>query len=110
MKRLFLLLIIALITNELYAQTENYTVVIKSFKTNYNAEKYDEIFNSFSSKMQEALPIDVTRKFLEDLKSQFGKIKNKEFIDSQSGAYVSYKTQFEKDLLLVKISLDDQKK
>lgn len=110
MKRLFLLLIIALITNELYAQTENYTVVIKSFKTNYNAEKYDEIFNSFSSKMQEALPIDVTRKFLEDLKSQFGKIKNKEFIDSQSGAYVSYKTQFEKDLLLVKISLDDQNK
>ena len=110
MKRLFLLLIIALITIELCAQTEKYTVAIESFQINYNAEKYDEIFNSFSSKMQQALPLDVTRKFLEDLKSQFGKIENKEFINSQNGAYVNYKTQFEKALLLVKISLDDQNK
>ncbi len=84
MKRLFLLLIIALITNELYAQTEKYTVAIESFQTNYNAEKYGEIFNSFSSKMQQTLPLDVTKKFLIDLKSQFGKIDNKELINSQN--------------------------
>ena len=110
MKKLFLLLTIAFITNNLCAQTENYTVAIESFKTNYNTEKYDDIFNSFSSKMQQALPLDVTRKFLADLKSQFGKIENKEFIESQSGAYVNYKTKFEKALLLVKISLDEQNK
>lgn len=110
MKKLFLLLTIAFITNNLCAQTENYTVAIESFKTNYNTEKYDDIFNSFSSKMQQALPLDVTRKFLADLKSQFGKIENKEFLDSQSGAYVNYKTKFEKALLLVKISLDEQNK
>lgn len=90
MKRLFLLLIIALITNQSYAQTENYTFAIESFQTNYNTDKYDMIFNSFSSKMQQALPLDVTRKFLVDLKSQFGKIENKEFIESHSGSFVNY--------------------
>ncbi len=110
MKRLFLLLIIALITNQSYAQTENYTFAIESFQTNYNTDKYDMIFNSFSSKMQQALPLDVTRKFLVDLKSQFGKIENKEFIESHSGSFVNYRTQFEKALLLIKISLDDQNK
>lgn len=110
MKRLLLLLVIALITNELCAQIENYTVAIKRFQTNYNTEKYDEVFNSFSSKMQQALPLDVTRKFLKDLKTQFGKIEEKEFANFQNGDYVNYKTQFERAVLLVKISLDNQNK
>lgn len=95
-------------TNLLFAQTENYKTAIDHFQTNYNAEKYDEIFNDFSSEMQQALPLEKTREFLAGLKNQVGKIENKEFIDYQQGTYATYKTKFEKMILVVNISLDNE--
>lgn len=97
-------------TNFLFAQTENYSIAIDNFQTNYNAEKYDEIFDSFSSEMMKALPLENTRQFLLGLKNQAGKIENKEFINYQNGAYANYKTNFERAILSVNISLDDQNK
>jgi len=97
-------------TNVLFAQAENYSAAIDSFQTNYNTEKYDEIFNSFSSKMKQSLPLENTKQFLMNLRTQFGKIENKEFVNYQKGAYASYKTQFEKAILSVNISLDDHNK
>ena len=97
-------------TNALFAQTENYSIVIDNFQTNYNTEKYDRIFNSFSSKMKQALPLENTKQFLMDLKNEFGKIESKEFINFQKGAYANYKTKFERAILSINISLDDQNK
>lgn len=57
MKRLFYFLISTLLTNLLFAQTDNYKIAIENFQKNYNAEKYDEIFNSFSQEMVQALPL-----------------------------------------------------
>lgn len=57
MKRLFFFLISIVLTNVLFAQTDNYKIAIENFQTNYNAEKQDEIFNSFSQEMKQALPI-----------------------------------------------------
>lgn len=48
MKRLFSFLIGIFVTNILLAQTENYKIAIDNFQANYNDEKSDEIFNSFS--------------------------------------------------------------
>ncbi|MDY0140449.1 MAG: serine hydrolase [Bacteroidales bacterium] len=110
MKRLLLFLIVTLMTNALFAQTENYSIVIDNFQTNYNTEKYDRIFNSFSSKMKQALPLENTKQFLMDLKNEFGKIESKEFINFQKGAYANYKTKFERAILSINISLDDQNK
>ncbi|MDD2550381.1 MAG: beta-lactamase family protein [Bacteroidales bacterium] len=110
MKRFFLFLMVTLMTNVLFAQAENYSAAIDSFQTNYNTEKYDEIFNSFSSKMKQSLPLENTKQFLMNLRTQFGKIENKEFVNYQKGAYASYKTQFEKAILSVNISLDDHNK
>ncbi|HNU59083.1 MAG TPA: DUF3887 domain-containing protein [Aquaticitalea sp.] len=83
MKKSLFLLIATLITNLLFAQTENYKTAIDNFESNYNTEKYNEIFNTFSSEMKQALPLEQTVEFLKGLKTQVGKIENKEFISYQ---------------------------
>lgn len=95
-------------TNLLFAQTENYKIAIDNFQSNYNAEKYDEIFNAFSSEMKQALPLEKTKEFLTGLKNQFGRIESKEFISCEQGTYATYKTKFEKMVLAVNISLDNE--
>jgi CubicO group peptidase (beta-lactamase class C family) len=108
MKRLFSFLILFFITNLLFAQTENYKIAIDNFQANYNAAKYDEIFNCFSPEMKQALPIENTKQFLISLKSQSGNIESTVFINYQQGTYAMYKTKFEKTVLGVNISLDGQ--
>lgn len=94
--------------NLLFSQSENYTAALDNFQANYNAEKYAEIFNSFSPEMQKALPLENTKQFLTGLKNQVGNIESKEFIKYHQGTYAMYKTKFEKAILAVNISLDNQ--
>lgn len=109
-KKILLFLTVFLVSHVLLAQTANYTIAIDHFQTNYNSGKYNEIFNGFSSKMKQALPYDKTEQFFTDLKTQFGKIENIEFIDYQKGNFANYKTKFERATLSVNISLDEQNK
>jgi hypothetical protein len=60
--------------------------------------------------MKQALPINENKEFLADLKSQMGAIKSVEFTEYQQSTYAVYKTQFEKGVLAVNISLDAQNK
>ena len=108
MKRTTIILILTFMTNVVFGQTDNYKKAIENFKTNYNTEKYEDIFNSFSSEMKQALPIEKTKQFLTGLKSQVGKIEKTEFVSYQQGTYATYKTNFEKAVLAVNISLDKQ--
>src|SRR5690554_2008301 len=108
MKKLFFFLISILTTNLIFAQTDNYKIAIDNFQENYNVEKYEEIFNSFSQEMKQALPLENTKQFLTGLKNQVGKIQSKELISYQQGTYATYKTSFEKAVLAVNISLDKQ--
>ena len=78
-------MITILITTSLFAQTDNYKMAVDSFHANFNAEKYDVIFNSFSPEMKQALPLEETREFFKGLKSQVGNIESKEFISYQQG-------------------------
>jgi len=55
MQRISFSLIAIFLTSTLFAQTEKYKIAIDNFQTNYNAEKYDEIFNSFSPDMKQAI-------------------------------------------------------
>lgn len=107
MKRLCCFLVTILIANLLLAQPENYKTAMDHFQLHYNAEQYDDIFNSFSAEMKQALPQESTRQFLTGLKGQAGKIENKAFIGFQQGTYATYKTDFEKAVLAVHLSLDD---
>ncbi len=110
MKKLFYFLLLIIITNNLFAQTENYKVAINNFKDNFNSEKYNEIFNSFESEMQKALPFDKTKQFLIGLKSQVGNIENTEFIKYQKNTYVVFKTKFKNAILTINVSLNKQNK
>lgn len=110
MKRTLLILIVNCLTNVLSAQTENYKNAIDNFQANYNAENYDKIFNSFSPEMQEALSLESNRQFLTGLKAQVGRILNKEFVNDEGGTGAIYKTQFERAVLGIYITLDGQNK
>ena len=79
------------------------------FEIFYNAENPDSIFAMFSDEMQKALPIDKTIEFITGLHTQAGKITSRQFIKYQA-SYASYKTNFEKALLTVNISVDKQSK
>ena len=108
MKKTTIILILTFMTNVMFAQTDNYKIAIDNFQTNYNDEKYEDIFNSFSSEMKQALPIEKTKQFLTGLKSQVGKIEKTEFVGYQQGTFATYKTNFEKVVFAVNISLDSQ--
>lgn len=58
--------------------------------------------------MKKALPIDKTNQFLIGLKSQVGKIEKTEIVTYQQVTYAMYKTTFEKAVLTVNISLNEQ--
>ncbi len=111
MNKIFVISILSICMHPLFGQAEkaNYKVIADAFQENYNAGKFDSIFSGFSKELQAALPIEKTREFLGNLKSQAGKIREKEFIKYQQ-TYASYKAGFEKTILSVNISVDDNGK
>ncbi|WP_291858555.1 beta-lactamase family protein [Marinilabilia sp.] len=82
----------------------------EKFVENYNNDDYVGIFLMFAEVMKDALPIDKTTDFLKGLKSQAGNITNLEFIKYENGTYASYKTIFERAVLILNISIDDNSK
>ena len=98
--------------SNLFGQTEKATfkTVANNFQTQYNKSNYDSIFAMFSPEMQNALPLDKTKDFLRDLKSQAGQITKRQFVKYVNGTYASYKTNFERALFAVNISIDNNSK
>ncbi|HOX82489.1 MAG TPA: DUF3887 domain-containing protein, partial [Chryseolinea sp.] len=111
MKNLHLIIALSFVVNLAFAQAEkeNYKTVVAKFEKNYNAENFDAVFNMFSSDMQKALPLDKTKGFLTNLKLQSGKITKREF-ERYENTYASYKTNFERALYTVNISVDGDSK
>jgi len=79
------------------------------FEKHYNSGEYEQIFDLFSDEMKTALPIEKTTGFLKGLKIQAGKITKREFVRYEQ-TYASYKTNFERALFAVNISLDENAK
>ena len=102
-------IILTLIVNLSFGQTEktDNKVVTENFVENYNNDNYSGIFSMFADVMKNALPIDKTTAFLKELKSQVGNITNREFVKYENGTYASYKTTFERAVLVLNISVDD---
>ena len=59
--------------------------------------------------MQNALPLDKTKEFLSGLKTQAGKITKRQFVKYEQ-TYALYKTNFERALFAVTISVDNNSK
>lgn len=106
------LIVLILIFNISLGQTEKLTnkTVTENFIKNYNYADYKAIFLMFSDEMQGALPINETTKFLTGLKSQAGNISKQEFIKFENGTYASYKITFERAVLALNISINDNSK
>jgi murein DD-endopeptidase MepM/ murein hydrolase activator NlpD len=111
MKYILTILTLTLVTNYAFGQNEKatYKTVADSFVFNYNSDNFDAIFSSFSPDMQKALPVDETKKFFTGLKQQAGKITKRVFVKYEQ-TYASYKTNFERALFAVNISIDNSSK
>lgn len=104
--------ILILIVNVSSAQIEKLEtkIVTENFVKNYNNENYKAIFSNFSIDMQSALPLEKISRFLSDLKSKAGDIKNRRFIEYKNGTSASYRTKFERGVFTLYISLDEELK
>lgn len=66
MKRLILILLLIMASTSVFAQNENYKMVMNKLISNFNADQYEKIFNDFSAEMQQALPLEKTKQFFQD--------------------------------------------
>ena len=107
-----ILITLTLLTINVCGQSENstYKIVADKFEKNYNENDFKSIFDLFSAEMQTALPLDKTTDFLNGLKSQAGQITKRQFVKYVNGTYASYKTNFERALFAVNISVDNNSK
>ena len=112
MKKIISISIVILIANSTIAQNEKttYKVVAGDFEKNYNASSFEAIFSMFSSDMKIAVPLDKLIPFLTNLKSQAGNITKREFITYKNGSVAVYKTNFERALYALNISIDNNSK
>jgi murein DD-endopeptidase MepM/ murein hydrolase activator NlpD len=111
MKKFLAILSLSFIMSQSFGQTEkaSYKTVADNFEKNYNEDNFEAIFSSFSPEMQDALPLEKTKDFFTGLKTQAGKITKREFIKYEQTA-ASYKTNFERALFAVNISVDNNSK
>ena len=111
MRIIFMLLVLNFILSDLLGQAERpgYKTIIDEFERFYNAGNSDSIFALFSIEMQKALPSHKTKEFISSLNSEVGTITKRQFLRYQS-SYASYKTNFQRGLLLLNISVDNNSK
>tara|TARA_R110002020_G_scaffold60152_1_gene163353 strand:+ start:3145 stop:4122 length:978 start_codon:yes stop_codon:yes gene_type:complete len=91
-------------------EKETYKKVSAEFRQYFNADEYQKLFELFSSQMKAALPIEKTTEFVKGIKSQAGSIEKMEFTKYENGTYASYKTNFERAVFAVNISVDGENK
>lgn len=111
MKLYILSIILTVSMNLSFAQTEKIAnkSIADSFEINYNTDNFEAIFSDFSSEMQSSLTLDKTKEFLAGLKKQAGKITKRQFVKYEQ-SYACYKTNFERALFSVNISVDNNSK
>lgn len=112
MKNILLTVTITFLSACTFGQPEktDSKAVSDAFEKLYNTGNFETIFSMFGSDMQDALPLAKTKAFLTGLQSQAGKITKRQFVKYENGTYASYKTNFERALFTVNISVDRDSK
>jgi CubicO group peptidase (beta-lactamase class C family) len=93
-----------------FSQSEKYNDAFALFKTHFNTNEFEQIFNAFSPEMQQALVLEDTKQFLNGLKSLAGNLNSGELIKVDDSGFALYKSNFEQVTLGVHLSVDDQQK
>ncbi len=108
MKKIILTMLCFILTISIgSAQTKNANSedIAASFKSNYNASRFDSIYGMFSEYAKPNFPIDKTKAFLYQLKSRYGTMKSMLFLEYQPD-FVVYKAAFDKGVLSLLLSID----
>lgn len=88
-------------------EKESYKNIASKFKLFYNEGSYEDIFNMFDASMKTALPLEKALQFFQqNVNDSSGKIVNMVFYKTKQNAHI-YKTTFEKAILDILISLDE---
>lgn len=109
MKHILFILISFLVTNNTFAQEESEIskTVANNFQQKYNTNDYEGIFNMFANEMKNVMPHEKTLAFLRGLKSEAGDIKTKSFVKYEQLNVALYKTNFERVVVALYISVDE---
>ncbi|WP_157491229.1 DUF3887 domain-containing protein, partial [Flammeovirga sp. SJP92] len=107
-----ILVILTLIVHLSFGQEEKpeNRKVTENFIEKYNSDDYNGIFAMFSGVLQHTLPMDKMTDLLKEIKGQSGNITNQKLIEYENGAFVSYKTVFDNETLILNLSIDDNSK
>jgi fermentation-respiration switch protein FrsA (DUF1100 family) len=93
-----------------HAQTKaDYTTALARLQKFYNHQQYDSVFNIFSEKTKEALPLEKTRMIFNQLSQQLGEMKAYEYSKTKDNVNF-YKTTFAKATVSMLIGLTPDKK
>ncbi len=109
MKHILFILISFLVTNNTFAQEESEVskTVASKFQQKYNTNDYEGIYTMFANEMKNFMPHDKTLAFLSGLKSEAGDIKTKSFVKYEQPNVALYKTNFERVVVALFISVDE---
>lgn len=109
MRKFIFFTTLLLFTVKTWAQPEpvNYNTAVNKFKTFYNDNEPDSVFNMFSPDMKLALPIDNFKATTTQLKSQLGNLSKTEFI-SYNKPLAIYKATFQNAIFLLNVALNDK--
>ena len=80
--------------------------VANQFHEKYNANDYEGVFSLFSDEMKSFMPHDKAIAFLNGLSTEAGKIKKRTFVKYPQQNVALYKTNFERLLVALFISVD----
>jgi uncharacterized protein len=112
MKKTFLttfLLSLLLAINSFGQTRPDLDLTLNKFQTLYNSKQYDNIFNMLSERIKTMMPLDATKKTMEQLQQTFGEMKSYSFV-KQEEQLAFYKTTFSNSVQTLIVSLDKDKK
>ena len=90
-------------------ESEHHKAVVDQLEKNYNANDYGAVFSAFSGAMQEALPMQETEKFFTGVKTTYGKIVEREFIQREQ-LTARYKMRGERGTFVLIITVSAENK
>lgn len=108
-KKIIYILWITLFTVSIKAQDKTkQDNVVNIFVKDYNTGKYDDFYNYFSSSLQNNITLSTFERFLTEMRENLGSIIKIDFYGINDDASSLFKTEFEKKIVLVNFSFDEQ--
>ncbi|WP_370088448.1 peptidoglycan DD-metalloendopeptidase family protein [Ekhidna sp.] len=104
----YITLIITFSAIQAQNEQETYKEVSGKLEAYYNSGDYKMIFELYSPEMKAALPEDKSTAFFTTLSMQVGQIKERTFKNYMNRTYAVYKTNFERGVLALNLSLNTQ--